>query len=323
MKTLFLILAFQACSDLFTSSQPVTDYSYKLDNGIIVRMEQCWNQVWVQQSYAALSAGDKTPLSVSTRTLGDLVSNSSFKLFKEGKEVKMQGAAPGTYDLKLTFTLSANPGKISFVVGNVVIKPNSKTSVSVTLYDYQMIIDESAATSKGLSEFETLVNRCKNNTVQDVYFGIPSFYTKGDHNKPVIPDEGSGKTKGKIKPGTYDLLVTIGISGQTHKVWLENFIMKPDMNYKISTNLNAGGIVYSGLNKDVNTMHLYPAGTADKQTGNPVQYKNIEIISYDKVTVANCCSPGTYDVLLNFKNGSKYEWRKNIVIQTGTRTEVK
>ena len=41
------------------------------------------------------------------------------------------------------------------------------------------------------------------------------------------------------------------------------------------------------------------------------------------VTVANCCSPGTYDVLLNIKNGSKYEWRKNIIIQTGTRTEVK
>jgi hypothetical protein len=323
MKTLFLILVFQAGVILSLKSQVVTEYSYKLDNGINIKMDHCWNQVWVQQSYAALTAGDKTPLSISTRTLGDLVSNSSFKLFKEGKEVKMQGAAPGTYDLKLTFTLSSNPGKISFVVGNVIIKPSSKTSVSVTLYDYQMIIAESAATAKGFSEYETLVNRCKNNTVQDMYFGIPTFYTKGDHNKPVTPDDGAGKTKGKIKPGTYDLLVTIGISGQKHQVWLENVNMKVDKSYKISTNLNAGGIVYSGPNKEVKNMHLYPAGSADKQSGNPVQNKNIELISYDKVTVANCCSPGTYDVLLDIKNGSKFEWRKNIVIQTGTRTEVK
>jgi len=322
MKKLFSILIFLTVLILSLKAQPVTDYIYKLDNGITVKTERCWNQVWVQQTYAPISAGDQTPLAVNIRSLGDLISGSAFKLQSAGKEVRMQGAAPGTYDLKLTFKLSGKPGTLSFVVGNIIIKAKTKTSVSVTLYNYQILIEESKASLSGLSSYQTFVNRYKGNTIQDLYFGIPSFYAKGQHNKQISPDQTSSKTNGKIKPGTYDLLISIGISGQTHKIWLENFLLKPDINYKISTNLNAGGITYTGGNKDVIAMQLYPAGTAARQT-NPAPDKYLEIITYPSVAAVNCCSPGTYDVLLNYKNGAKYEWRKNIIIQTGTKTEVK
>ena len=103
MKKLFSILVLQILVILALQAQPVSEYTYKLDNGITVKTEHCWNQVWVQQDYSALKAGDKTPLAVITRTLGDLTSGSSFKLLRSGKEVKMLGATPGTYDLKLTF----------------------------------------------------------------------------------------------------------------------------------------------------------------------------------------------------------------------------
>ena len=308
---------------LSSQAQPVSNYSYKLDNGIIVKTENCWNQVWVQQNYAPLAAGDQNSLAVNIRTLGDLISSSSFKLVNAGKEVKTQGVSPGTYELKLAFKLSGKPGTLSFVIGNITIKPKTKTSVSITLYDYQIMIAETKATLNGLSYYDSQVNRCKGNTVQDLYFGIPAFYPKGQHDKAIPPDEPAGKTNGKIKPGTYDLLITIAISGQTHKVWLENFVMKPDVNYKITTNLNAGGILYTGGNKDVKALHLYPAGTAARQTGNPAPIKNLETISYQNVTIAHCCSPGTYDVLLNFGNGAKYEWRKNIAVTTGTKTAIK
>jgi hypothetical protein len=302
-------------------AQPVSDYIYKLDNGISVKSEHCWNQVWVQQSYAPIAANDKTPLSVNIRALGDLISGSSFKLQSGAKEVKLQGAAPGTYDLKLTFKLSGKPGNLSFTAGNILIKPSTKTSVSIILYDYQILIDESPVSQKGLSSFETLVNRCKTNTIQDTYFASPVFYPIGKHDKAISADETISKTKGKIKPGTYDLLLSIGISGQTHKIWLENFQLKPDISYKIATNLNAGGVIYTGGNKDVKMLHLYPAGTAARQTGTPTPVKNMETISYENVTVTHCCSPGTYDVLLNY--GTKYEWRKNIAVATGSKTEVK
>jgi hypothetical protein len=322
MKKLFYFLALQTIVILSLQAQPVSDYTYKLDNGIVVKTEHCWNQVWVQQSYASLTANDKTPLTVSIRTLGDLISGSTFKLLSAGKEIKLQEAAPGTYNLKLVFKLSGKPGTLSFVVDNILIKPKTKTTVSVTLYDYQILIGEKPAPSSGEASYETQVNRSKNSTLQDLYFGIPSFYSKGKHDKPIPPDQSTNKTSGSIKPGTYDLLVAIGISGQAHNIWLENFTVKPDIKYTISVNLNAGSISYAGTSKDVNIMKLFPAGTADKQTGNPAPVKNIEIISYDNVKVANCCSPGTYDALLGFKNG-KYEWRKNIIIQTGTKTEVK
>ena len=320
MKKSFSLIAIQAMVILSLQAQPVTDYSYKYDNGITVKTERCWNQVWIQQSYTPMSAADKTVLNVDIRTLGDLIAGSSFKLLSGSKEVKTQGASPGTYDLKLTFKLSAKPGTLGFIVKNVVIKPNTKTTVSITLYDYQIMIADTQLPNGALSAYESVVNRCKTNTIQDIYFGIPAFYTPGKHDIPLTPAKNDGKTKGSIAPGTYDVLVSIGISGQTHKVWLENFKMLPDMKYLITTNLNAGGITYTGT-QDVKGMHLYPAGTAARQTGNPAPNKSIETISYDKVKITNCCSPGTYDVLLNL--GNKYEWRKSVAVITGTKAEVK
>jgi len=304
-------------------AQDVSEYNYKLDNGITVKTEHCWNHVWVQQSFAALDATDKSPLEVKTRVLGDLITVSSFKLINNGKEVKLQGAAPGTYRLNMTFKLSGTPGTIDIAIDNVVLKPKTKTSLSVTLYEYQILIDEKPAALNGLTNYEMLINRCKDNTVQDIYYGLPAFYTPGQRDKSIPPAEITSKTSGKIKPGTYDLLISIGISNQTHLVLLENFRIKPDTKYKISTNLNAGGIVYSGGNKDVKAMYLYPAGTAVSQKTVPARIQNLETIDYKTVNITNCCSPGTYDVLLDFRNGSKYEWRKNIIVKTGYKTDIK
>src|ERR1035437_1825100 len=323
MKKLLSFLALHTIVILSLQAQPVSDYSIKLDNGITVKTEHCWNHVWVQQDYATLKPGDKSPLAVNTRTLGDLTAGSSFKLMRSGKEVKMLGAEPGTYDLKLTFNLSGKPGTLNFVIGNILIKPQTKTSVSITIYDYQVSIAESPGSLKGLSFYDLKINKFKGNTEQSSNMGIPSFYAKGKHDKPIHPDESTNNTSGKIKPGTYDVLISIGISGQAQKVWLENFTMKPDINYMIATNLNGGVITYTGGNKEVKNMHLYPAGTAEKQTGNPAPVKNPELGSYDNLTLTNACPPGAYDVLLTFGNGIKYEWRKNLIVKTGSRTEVK
>jgi hypothetical protein len=324
MKNIISFFVLRVMLILSIHAQPISNYVYKLSNGINVKSEHCWNQVWVQQSYAPMNESDKTsPLTVNIRALGDLIAGSEFKMMNAGKEVKMQGAAPGTYDLKLNFKLSGKPGTLSFVVENIIIKPKTRTTVSVTLYDYQILIEDKQTALGGLAEYESLVNRCKSHTIQDTYFGVPTFYEKGKHDKALSPDKTDGNTKGKIKPGAYDILISIGISNQTHKIWLENFQLKPDVSYKVSINLNAGGIVYSGGNKDVKGLILYPAGTASKQTGKPEPVKNQETISYDNITVANCCSPGTYDVLLKYAKDSKYEWRKNIAITTGVRTEVK
>lgn len=324
MKNLYSVLVLQVFLTLSLNAQPVSDYSYKFDNGIIVKTDRCWNHVWVQQSYEPVKTGEQIPqLSVNIRTLGDLITSSAFKLMSAGKEVKTQGAAPGTYNLKLNFKLSGKPGNLSFIVENIVLKAKTKTSVSVTLYDYQILIDETPASLKGLSSYESKINRYKGNTEQHLNPGIPSFYAKGKRDKPIPPDETLGETNGKIKPGTYDVLISIAISGQIQRVWLENFVLKHDVNYKITTNLNGGVIVYTGGNKDVKVMHLYPAGTAGSQTGNPAPVKNLEIIKYESITSTNACPPGSYDILLELGRGGKYEWRKNITVKTGAKTEVK
>ena len=243
-------------------AQTVSDYTYKFDNGTTVKTEHCWNHVWTQQEFADLKAGDQTPLSVSIRTLGDLTSGSSFKLLKAGKEIKVQGAAPGTYDLKLSFKLSGVPGTLSFLVGNVVIKPKAKTTLSLTIYDYQVSVGETKGSMNGLSSINSKVLKYKG--IEDPGLGSPTFYEKGKHDKAIAPDASSTKTLYKIKPGDYDVLISIGLCGKVQKVWLENFKMKPDMSYSITTNLNGGVISYAGGNKDVKKMHMYPVGSCCK-----------------------------------------------------------
>lgn len=307
-----------------TTQTTISTYSYLLDNGINVKTAHCWSHVWVQQTFEPVKEGTQAnPLAVTIRALGDLYTSPAYKLFRGGKEVKLQGAVAGTYDLKLTFKLSGKPGTLSFVIGNVIIKPKTKTSLLVTLYDYQVTIVETPGTMKGLSAYESTVSSFKGSVDMNPYRGVFSFYAKGKHDTKIAPDEATSETKGKIKPGTYDVLMTIGISSQKHEIWLENFTMKPDVSYKIGANLNAGVIVYTGGNKDVKAMHLYPAGTATQQTAKPAPDKAREIISYETTISGSACSPGHYDILLNFGKGVKYEWRKSIVIQTGVRTEVK
>ncbi len=324
MKNIMSFLIVVAVISLQINAQPVSNYNYKLDNGITVKTEKTWSQVWVQQTYSNLASGEKAnPLSVNIRALGSLITGSEFKLMSGTKEVKIQDAKPGTYDLRLTFKLTGTPGTLSFVIGNILIKEKSKTAVDITLYDYQLIVNDAPAKLNGMSAYETDIDRCKTHTQQDIYKGIPAFYETGMHDKPLQIAKAESDIKGQIKPGTYDLLLTLGISNQVQKVWLENFILRPDTKYKITVNLNAGGIQYIGGNKDVTSLRLYPAGTSARQTGSPAPDKNLETISFTDLKVANCTSPGVYDILIDYGKGKKYEWRKNIAVTTGSKTDIK
>lgn len=306
------------------TGQKVSDYTYHLDNGINIKMEQCWNQVWVSQSFEPLKASDQTPpLAINARTLGTLTSGSSFKLFSSGKETKLQGIKPGTYSLRQTFKLAGKPGSITFEVDDVVIKPQTRTTLSIILYDYQVLIEEKQENHDGQASFTSKVERYKGNPETNPSCGVLLFYEKGKHEKPVAPADGKAVKTGSVKPSTYDVLITLGSPSRLQKIWLENFTLKPNITYSITTNLNGGLVEYLGGNKDVKAFHLYPAGTADRQKGTPAPDKSREIMKCENQTNASTCPPGTYDVLLNYNDGKKYEWKKNIAVSTGSRSQVR
>ncbi len=323
MKNFIILLIINSAMIFSLQAQKVSNYIYRLDNGINVKMEQCWNHVWVSQTFEAMKPTDQAPLVPTIRALGNLTSGSSFKAFSAGKEVKLQNLKPGTCILKETFKLSGKPGTISFDIENIEIKPQTKTTLSIVLYDYQILIEEKPESHNGQSAFASKIERYKGNVEQNPTCGVLLFYAKGNHEKPMFPADGNAVKTGAIKAGTYDVLITLGAPGHIQKIWLENFIVKPDISYNITTNLNAGIIEYLGGIKDVKAFHLYPAGTSSKQTGAPAPDRNLEIMKCESQGTASACPPGTYDVLLNYNNGKKYEWRKNIAVSTGSRTQVK
>lgn len=323
MKKFLFAVIFLAVIGYPLSGQTLSNFSYKLDNGIVVKTDHDWGHVWVQQKQDAFAPKEEPrSVDITVRTMGDVVQGTTFKLTSAGKDVRLKDAAPGTYELKIVSKLTGKPGTFSFDVSGIVVKPKMKTTVTVTIYEYQINIEEMAVASKGLAGYDSKVSWYKGNPDQTQKVGIPSFYAKGAHDKKLTPDAVANDISGKIKPGTYDVLISIDISGHSQKVWLENFTMKPDITYKITTNMNAGTITYAGLTRDVKKLHLYPSGTADR-LGVAKPDKASEVITYEPATLTYACPPGSYDVLLNIGNGTKYEWKKGIVVRTGTRTDVK
>ncbi len=57
---------------------------------------------------------------------------------------------------------------------------------------------------------------------------------RGNTINPVAPADGNAVKTGTIKAGTYDVLMTLGTPGRLQKVWLENFLIKPDISYNIT-----------------------------------------------------------------------------------------
>jgi hypothetical protein len=220
--------------------------------------------------------------------------------------------------MRFTFKLTGKPGTLSFDVDNIQIKAGSKTAVSVTLYDIQVLITEVAGSQGGLAAYTSKVTSFKNTPDEGPSMGIIGFYDKGKHDAVLTPENVSGSKAGKIKPGTYDVVIALGASGKIQKLWLENFTMKADVAYTITTNLNGAVLSWAG-NKDVKALQLYPAGTAAKQGATAAPDKNTEILKIDNIALSGTCPPGSYDVLLNIRNGAKYEWRKNVAVQTGGR----
>jgi len=326
MKKSIIGLVILALFTLTVQAQKVSNYNYKLDNGIVVKMEKDWANVWVQQSQAAFKPGDdQRSVAVVMRSMGELLSSgtTSTKLLGAGKEVKMTDTPAGTYDMKVTAKLSGKPGTITFEINGVEVKSKMKTTVSVTIYDYQITIDEVAAPAKGLAAYESKVIKYKGNADVSPKCGILVFYSKGVRDKAITQDEKTTDQTGKIKPGTYDVQIGIDVCAQSQKIWLENFTMKPDVNYKITANLNAGEVTYAGVNRDVKKLHMYPAGTADRLQGVAKPDKASERIVFDPATAKYPCPPGSYDVLINIGPDKKYEWKKGIVVRTGARSDVK
>ncbi|HOK26759.1 MAG TPA: hypothetical protein P5320_07420 [Bacteroidales bacterium] len=323
MKKSVVILFSIAFIVFSVNAQKVTSYTYKLANGITVKMEKAWPKVWVQQTQEAFSASEQPQsVVVNMRIMGELTKGHTFKLTSGGKDVRLKDASPGTYDLKINSALSGSPGNIVTDITGVVVKPKMKTSVNVTIYDYQINIEESPLPAKGLASWDFKVNRYKGNNDQTYNQAVPTFYAKGARDKTITPDESSGKSSGKIKPGAYDVLVTVEIPGYNQKIWLENFTMKADVSYKVSINMNAGEVMYAGTSREVTKLHLYPSGTSDKMQGVAKPDRSLEFLVVEPATAKFPCMPGTYDVLINYGN-KKYEWRKGIIVRTGTITTVK
>ncbi|MBI5806624.1 hypothetical protein HZA73_11390 [candidate division TA06 bacterium] len=325
MRNLFIFCLVLLLAAAGPKAQVIRDYSYKLDNGATVRTEKGWNYVQAAQTFASQQKPAATgKIDVAVTAVGDLISGYGVKILKAGAEVDSASLTPGIYDLKITCPLSSStPGDISFLVAGAVIRPKTDTKVSVTLHDVQITINEKTEPNQGLAYYETKTNRYHGNWEQNGNWSIPKFFRSGDHKVKVAPDAPGGDYYGKIRGGKYDLYLDIYTRAGGHMIWLENLELKPDVSCRITTNLNAAEVAYTGGEFEVKMLHFYPAGTAAKAKGKPRPDKKAERFAIEGPDHVTPCPPGTYDVLLNYSYGGKYVWRKGVVLEVDKKTEIK
>ncbi|MRR09959.1 hypothetical protein EG831_07800 [bacterium] len=325
LKRAVVLVAVVAACAAAAGAQTVTNYSYKLDNGIKVVTERGWNWCRATQSFANQERpGPTGSLTVAVSAVGDLIAGSEVKVLKAGAEVDPATLAPGSYDLRVACPLSsATKGTISFDVAGVAVKPGMDTRVAVSLHDVQVAVDEKPEQRKGLAYYETKTNRYQGNWEQNGNWSLPRFYAPGDHKAKIAPDEPGGDYYGKIKPGTYDICLDIFTRAGGHLIWLENLSLKPDAGHRIVTNLNAAEVAYTGGKFEVKMLHFYPAGTAAKTKGKPRTDKRTERFAIEGPDHVTPCPPGTYDVLVDFSYGLRYEWRTGVTLEVGRKAEIK
>lgn len=307
-----------------TQQLKVSQYRYDLENGITVKVEKGWGYVSAQQH---TSPGDDgvDPFGVSVEPVGNSAASAEIEIYaKNGKKVSPADVTAGSYYLNIVCDV-AGGGKIRFRVDGIQIREKTQNRITVALYQIGVSVTERAIPHKGLAHYESRVSRFSGNPEQNLNWGLPAFYKKGNHKKKIPPAEAMTDYSGRLKPGKYDVLISveIGHTGFTNKVWLEGIEFAADKSYQITTNLNAGEVVYVGGKTEVKALHLYPRGSAGRQTGTAKREKKSEILTYEAVTHVQACPPGVYDVLLDYGNGQKYEWLPGIKILSGNRTGIR
>ncbi len=302
--------------------QTISNYEYKFDNGMKMVTEKGWNLVNISQTFNILdTARTKSPLLIKVNSIGDLISESKFKVFKDSSEVNPEIAAVGSYKLSVECRLLQNNGSISFEVNDVVIKEKLQTILTISVHNTEILIQESNAYNNGLMVYETYVIK---NTGQNGIETTPHFYAPGTVSPEIPPAEALDHYLGKNKPGIYDIKTNIELkmTGFSHIIWLQGITLKPDIRYVFSFNLNVGELRYSGGDSNVKAVHLYPAGTANKLKGVAKPQKNIEVFGFERPSWFTISPPGTYDILLEYGPQIKYEWRKNVVCKVGEQTDI-
>lgn len=305
-------------------SQTVSNYKYKLDNGINIVTEKGWNWVNASQTFTPIdSAPTRDALVIRIKSVGDLFGESKITVKKNNLEINPASAKEGSYVVHANCRLLSTPsGSITFEVSNVQVKPKMQTVLTVLVHDVQVSITEAPKSSKGLSYYELkLLNYKGDQGVRgEIYFFKP-----GTKTPRIPPAEPQGDYYGLTKPGIYDIqtLFDLNATDFDYKLWFQNMQLKPDTRYILAINLNAAELRYAGGNYEVKALQLYPAGTAKLLNEAAKPQPSKKVFGFERPQRFTLCPPGTYDVLLDYGFGVRYEWRKNVECKVGERVEVK
>lgn len=325
---IFALIMFFAAGFLTLNALEVTDYIYKFDSGMKVEVENGWNFTRVHQQIDSLDEEESCGLKISFKEVGDLISGESrIKIMStEGdtaypwdEKMEYYELSPGTYNISCKLQLQTRNGYIGFNIPGAVVKETMKTHISVVINDVQVLIRKEADNANGLGTYRT-ETRVYKNAEEGGPTGYPKIYPAGNHSAEISPLESPNDITHRVKPGIYDLFVEIDISwaGYKYRVWLNNFELIKDIRKTAILNLNGSEITVNCEDECPSMIHFYPRGTADKL--GLKEDKSKEIYSLESPKGENPCPGGTYDILLNYGYGSRYEWRKAVNCEVGTLT---
>jgi hypothetical protein len=325
IRLIFVLLCFTFLFTVNTPAQSVSDYHYTLENGIEVVTDHGWNFVFIYEQTDEFDNKDQAELKLNAYAVGDMLAGeNTFELLSaEGRRVpglednpRVYHLGPGTYSAVCTLPLKDGAGEISFKINNIQAEAAESTTVSAVFNEVGITVEEEGDTKGGLAAYSAFSEIYAGERGPAVY---PHMYKPGDHSQRLKPAESINDQTHRIGPGIYDLFLDMDIScaGFGYEIWLNNIELKEDTRTNVTVNLHGSEIeVRSASGSRPDMIHFYREGTADKIGLN--EDKDLELYAIEG---PGCeCPAGTYDILLNYGYGERYEWKKSVKCLIGEKT---
>lgn len=311
-------------STVHAAARSVTDYRYALENGIEVVTDHGWNFVFVYEQTEEFDDEQKAELKLEARSVaGMLAGKNTFELMtSDGQRTAgLEGRPgvyhvdPGAYSAACTLPLEDGKGEISFHIEDIKAVAGESTTLSAVFNEVGIELAEEADAKGGLATYGALSRIHDGERGPTIY---PHMYRSGSHDDELDPAESINDQTHRIAPGTYDLFLEMDIScaGFKYRIWLNGIELKKDTRTNVTVNLHGSEIeVRSASGNRPDMIHFYRKGAANEI--GLEEDKDLELYSIEGPGCA--CPAGTYDILLNYGYGERYEWKKSVPCRIGKK----
>ena len=304
----------------------VINYRHTFADGLSCVPLSGWGQISVDHLSEPLEKeGGSSILEIRFGSAGSMVfADTSVMVIGESLEMSYRRPSelePGKYVAEMRLE-TVRGQSVMFTVRNIKIEPMTYNILDVGLNCCTVTVEARRSGLKGRSECHFDAIMFPEDKIRAGYSVKVSYSEKGRENG--YPVEGLWDNRHRVYPGVYDITCDISLThgGGNYKLLFEDFEPKADMYYYFVICLDGGYLRCTG-GKGSERLHFYPAGMSDSYP--PAEKPEFELFTLERGASGEAMDlpPGSYDVLVEYRDGASYRWFGRTDVGIGDTAEIR